>query len=80
MYLAIVATGLGYFLYFYGISHVEASLGSMTFFLKPFIAALLAWLVLGETLTAAVLLGGATIIIGIAITVLPQLLKARKPD
>lgn len=78
LYLSIVATGIGYFLYFYGISHVEASLGSMTFFLKPFIAALLAWLLLGEEVTSSVLFGGVVILIGIAVTIVPQMVARRK--
>lgn len=77
LYLSIIATGLGYWLYFYGISHVEASLGSMTFFLKPFIAALLAWVMLGEELSRSVLTGGLIILVGIAITILPQLIWRR---
>lgn len=77
-YLGIVATGLGYLFYFYGISNVEASLGSMTFFLKPFIAALLAWVILGEKLNHSVLTGGVVILVGIAITVIPQIIQHRK--
>ncbi|MFC1468204.1 DMT family transporter [Verrucomicrobiota bacterium] len=78
LYLGVVATGFGYLFYFYGISHVEASLGSMTFFLKPFIAALLAWLMLGEKLSRSVLVGGVIILAGIAITIIPQIIAHRK--
>ncbi len=77
-YLAVVGTGLGFLFYFYGITHVQASLGSMTFFLKPFIAALFAWILLGENLSASVLVGGGIILCGIALTFLPQLLKNGK--
>ena len=63
-YLAFAGTALGYFLYIYGISHVEAGIGSMAFFLKPFLAALFAWMVLGESLTVPMITGGAFILGG----------------
>ncbi len=66
-YLALVGTALGYFLFIYGISHVEAGAGSMAFFLKPFLAALFAWMVLGEALTVPMLIGGALILGGMVI-------------
>ncbi|NOU37036.1 MAG: EamA family transporter [Kiritimatiellaceae bacterium] len=66
-YLALVGTALGYFLFIYGIGHVEAGIGSMAFFLKPFLAALFAMIVLGETLTVPLLIGGAFILIGMVV-------------
>jgi drug/metabolite transporter (DMT)-like permease len=66
-YLALVGTALGYFLFIYGISHVEAGAGSMAFFLKPFLAALFAWMVLGEALTVPMLIGGAFILGGMIV-------------
>lgn len=70
-YLALVGTALGYFLFIDGINHVEASVGSMAFFLKPFLAALFAWLVLGEALTVPMLAGGAFILGGMVTALLP---------
>ncbi|MEI8205690.1 MAG: EamA family transporter [Kiritimatiellales bacterium] len=67
VYLALIGTALGYFLFIYGISHVEAGIGSMVFFLKPFLAALFAWVVLGEALTLPMLIGGAFILGGMAV-------------
>jgi drug/metabolite transporter (DMT)-like permease len=66
-YLALIGTALGYFLFIYGISHVEAGIGSMAFFLKPFLAALFAWMILGEALTLPMLIGGAFILGGMVI-------------
>ena len=63
-YLALIGTALGYFLFIYGISHVEAGIGSMIFFLKPFLAALFAWVVLNEALPLPMLIGGAFILGG----------------
>ena len=66
----IIGTALGYFLFIYGIGHVEAGIGSMAFFLKPFLAALFAWMVLGESLTLPMLLGGAFILSGMAVALI----------
>jgi drug/metabolite transporter (DMT)-like permease len=63
-YLSLVGTALGYFLFVYGIGHVEAGIGSMAFFLKPFLAALFAWMILDEALTLPLLIGGAFILGG----------------
>ena len=71
-YLALVGTALGYFLFIDGISHVEASIGSMAFFLKPFLAALFAWRVLGEALTVPMLIGGAFILGGMVVALVPM--------
>ena len=70
-YLAFVGTALAYFLFIYGIGHVEASVGSMAFFLKPFLAALFAWIVLGESLSASELIGGAIILMGMVVALVP---------
>ncbi|MCF7849292.1 MAG: EamA family transporter [Kiritimatiellales bacterium] len=69
IYLAVFCTALAYFLYIYGISHVEASWGSMTFFLKPLFAAIFAWLILGETLTAGIVAGGMLIMLSVLLAV-----------
>lgn len=69
-YLAFAGTALGYFLYIYGIGHVDAGIGSMAFFLKPFLAALFAWLVLDEALTVPMLIGGAFILGGMVTALL----------
>lgn len=71
LYLGVLGTALGYFLYVYGIGHVEAGMGSTSFFLKPFIAALFAWLILGEDLTVPMLIGGSLILAGMVIALAP---------
>jgi drug/metabolite transporter (DMT)-like permease len=43
----------------------------MAFFLKPFLAALFAWLILGEALTLPMLIGGMCILGGMLIALLP---------
>jgi drug/metabolite transporter (DMT)-like permease len=74
-YLAVAGTALGYFLFIYGLSHVEAGAGSMVFFLKPFFAALLAHALLGEALSAPLLAGGALIVGGMVVALVPGLLR-----
>ncbi len=70
-YLSLAGTALAYFLFIYGMHHVEAGVGSMAFFLKPFLAALFAWIILDEALTLPVLAGGVLILIGMGVALLP---------
>jgi drug/metabolite transporter (DMT)-like permease len=42
----------------------------MVFFLKPFLAALFAWVVLSEALTLPMLIGGAFILGGMAVALI----------
>lgn len=69
-YLAVIGTALAYFLFIYGMGQVEASVGSMAFFLKPFLAALLAWWVLGEGLTLSMWIGGWLILGGMMVALI----------
>lgn len=69
-YLSLVGTALGYFLFIYGIGHVEAGIGSMAFFLKPFLAALFAWMILDEELTLPLLIGGSVILCGMGVALI----------
>jgi drug/metabolite transporter (DMT)-like permease len=69
-YLALIGTALAYFLFIYGIGRVEAGTGSMVFFLKPFLAALFAWMILGEELTLPMILGAAFILGGMGVALI----------
>ncbi len=71
-YLATFGTAMGYFLYIYGIGHVGAGAGSMAFFLKPFAAALFAWLVLGEKFSTSEWVAGAFILTGMVVALMPR--------
>ena len=71
VYLAVVGTALAYFLFIYGMNHVEAGSGSMIFFLKPFLAALFAGWVLDETLSAREFVAAAIILVGMVIALVP---------
>lgn len=77
LYLAVFGTAMGYFLYIYGIGHVGAGAGSMAFFLKPFAAALFAWLVLGEKFSAREVIAGILILSGMITALAPFGMKNR---
>jgi drug/metabolite transporter (DMT)-like permease len=49
MYIGVLTVGVAYLFYFGGLKKVPASSGASLFFLKPSLAVLLAWLVLGES-------------------------------
>lgn len=55
-YLGVVATGLGYFLYFGGLRYVPASRGASLFYVKPVLAISIAFIFLGEPITVALLI------------------------
>jgi drug/metabolite transporter (DMT)-like permease len=69
LYLAVLATAIGYGAYFHGLSLVPAHAASMTFFLKPPLATLLAVLLLREPLTVGTILGGGFIVAATLYTV-----------
>jgi len=56
IYLGVVATGLGYFLYFGGLRWVPASRGASLFYVKPILAITIAFIFLGEPITIALLI------------------------
>jgi drug/metabolite transporter (DMT)-like permease len=68
LYMGIFVTGLAYILYLDGLKKVSAIGGSMFFFLKPFIASLLSWLILGEKITIWQMIGIFVIIMGIYVS------------
>lgn len=70
-YLTLFGTALGYLLYTYGIGRVGAGVGSMTFFLKPFAAALFAWLILVEEFSTVEQIAGAFILAGMIVALAP---------
>ncbi|MDD3050387.1 MAG: DMT family transporter [Candidatus Cloacimonetes bacterium] len=65
LYLGIFVTGFAYLLYFEGLKNIPVATGSMFFYLKPFIASVLAFFILGERLFFIQIIGFLVIIIGI---------------
>ncbi len=73
LYVVLAGTALAYALYYYGLSRSTAFQASMTFFLKPALASLLAFLLLGERLNGFMLAGSLLILSGLLITAVPGL-------
>jgi drug/metabolite transporter (DMT)-like permease len=48
-------------------AHLPATFSSVGLLLQPVVAAMLAWVVLGETLTALAIAGGILVLIGIRV-------------
>ncbi|MFO7660536.1 MAG: DMT family transporter [Candidatus Cloacimonadaceae bacterium] len=57
LYLSVFVTGLAYILYFSAIKRIGAAKASLYFFLKPAVAAILAWLLHRETINLMQLFG-----------------------
>jgi drug/metabolite transporter (DMT)-like permease len=65
--LALSAQALGQSLIAYALAHLRATFGSLGLYLQVIAAALYAWLLLGERLRPVQLLGGAVVLIAIAL-------------
>ncbi len=63
-YYGVFVTGLGYFFYLSAMRETGAIQTSAVFFIKPALAPLLAWIVLGETIGPGKLAGMAMIVAG----------------
>ena len=80
LYLGIFVTGLGYYFYMKAIELGGPSVASIAFFLKPVIAPILAFIVLGESITANLIVGVLFILAGSYVNMAPGLkaVKAAK--
>lgn len=64
-YMAVVATVIGYWLWFRALSTLDASVAAPTLFIQPLVGVALAIWLLHESLTWATLLGGALICVSL---------------
>lgn len=71
LYVGIFVTGLGYTFYFIAMEETSAATASLVFYLKPVIAPIFALAVLGEAITANMIVGIILIIIGSFISFVP---------
>ncbi len=78
IYICLVNSGLGYACYFMAMEETSASETSLIFFFKPILAPILAFLILHEAITLNMLLGIACILAGSLVSLVPDLLKARR--
>ena len=65
LYLGLASTALAWYLWYKGLEGLPAGVVAVFFFAQPVVGGVLAWLLLGERLGAAFLLGGAVIASGI---------------
>ncbi len=65
IYICIGNTGIAFYLYFKALENLDTSLGSMTFFVKPMLASIIAALFLGEALTLQLFFGIVLVGVGI---------------
>lgn len=65
--LALICQVAGQSLIAYAMAHLAATFSSVGLLLQPVMAALFAWILLGETMSAVQMLGGATVLAGIYI-------------
>jgi drug/metabolite transporter (DMT)-like permease len=57
VYMGVVVSGLGFMLYFLAMEKTSAATGAVVFFIKPALAPIFAFLVLGEAITASTMAG-----------------------
>ncbi|MEM3676871.1 MAG: DMT family transporter [Candidatus Bathyarchaeia archaeon] len=68
IYLGLATNGAAYILYFWGLSRIEVSKGTMMFFLKPVVASILSSIVLGEKVfSPSFIMGAALVSLGVLI-------------
>jgi drug/metabolite transporter (DMT)-like permease len=65
--LALIAQAAGQSLIAYAMAHLPPDLSSVSLLLQPVIAAALAWLLLGEMLTALAIAGAVLVLVGIRV-------------
>ncbi|MHB8757230.1 MAG: DMT family transporter [Bacillota bacterium] len=65
IYLGVICSALGYFLWYYALKQVRASLAAGFLYLQPLVTIALSRVLLGETLTVPTVVGGAAIIAGV---------------
>lgn len=68
LYLALLTSVLGYLVWNWGLSKLEASKVTVLSNLQPLLAALLAWFFLGEAITSRFLAGAAAVAAGVLLT------------
>jgi drug/metabolite transporter (DMT)-like permease len=67
LYIGLISTALAYYLWNKGLQLMDAGSASIFFFAQPLTGTFFAWLLLGERLNLGFFLGGALILLGVAI-------------
>lgn len=76
LYVGLVTTCLSYVCFFQGMRTTTATQSSIIVTLEPLFAAVLAWVVLGETMTAYGVVGALVLIAAVIVAVLPARRRA----
>lgn len=66
--MSVLAVFVAYILWYRGLRRLEPTQVAVYVYLVPFFGVLFSWLLLGETITPFLLLGGATILSGVIVT------------
>lgn len=80
IYLGVVGSALFYVVYQYGIKYSSALTASLTSYLQPLTAVVMASILLGETITSGFMIGSAFVLFGIFLTTMVELHKRRKKE
>ena len=78
LFIGIVNTALGYVFHMLAIEKTSAIHGSLVFFFKPILAPLFALSELGDAVTPPILLGIVCFLAGSLVSILPDILRARR--
>ena len=65
----LIAGVVGYAAYTWLLTHVPLSLAQTNAYVNPVVAAILGWIVLGQSITLALVIGGAITLLGVALVV-----------
>jgi drug/metabolite transporter (DMT)-like permease len=77
LYLATVATVIPFGLFLFSLRYLEASRSSLTSMVEPVVAAVVAWLWLGERLSEVQILGGTAVLAGVLLLQGEAMLRRR---
>jgi DME family drug/metabolite transporter len=72
LYLGLVPTAFAYWMFQKGLRSVSATAASIVSMLDPVVAALLAWVLFGETLSASGIVGAALLLTSIFLLSISQ--------
>ena len=75
IYVGIFVTGLGYTFYFMAMEVTSTEAASLVFYIKPVLAPILAFIILGEAITYTKTIGILLIVVGSLITILEKRFK-----
>jgi len=80
VYLAVAPTVLGYVAWGYAIARAPVSVVSSFLYAQPLLAGIIAWIWLGQTMSALAVLGGAVTLAGVVLSVRSAAPAPRRPS